>query len=46
MAFYLADLMNTVDSGERLPPVGERHHPSRFQLTHDATGLTSGAAVV
>ncbi len=46
MAFYLAKLLNAVDRGEPLPPAGEQHHPSRFQVTHDATGLTSAAAVV
>ncbi|HLX32974.1 MAG TPA: hypothetical protein VKR79_09450 [Gaiellaceae bacterium] len=46
MAVFLADVLNGLDSGESLPPAGEQHQPVRFQLTHDATGLTSGAAVV
>jgi len=46
MAFYLAKLLNALDRGEALPSAGEQHHPSRFQLTHDPTGLSSGAAVV
>lgn len=46
MAFYLADLLNALDRGDSMPPPGEQHYPSRFQLTHDATGLTSGAAIV
>lgn len=46
MAFYLADLLNDLDAGKPGPPAGEQHHPVRFQLTHDATGLSRVAAVV
>jgi len=46
MAFYLADLLNDLEAGKPLPPAGEQHHPVRFQLTHDASGLSRRVGVV
>src|SRR4051812_43674068 len=46
MAFYLAELLNAQAAGAPEPPPGDRRYPTRFQLTHDPTGLSSGAAVV
>ncbi len=46
MAFYLADLLNALDRGDALPPPGEQHHPVRFQLVHDASGLGTNVGVI
>ena len=46
MAVYLAQTLNALDRGESLPPAGEQHYPTRFQLIHDLTGLTTIVGVV
>lgn len=46
MAVFLADVLNRRERGGSLPSAGEPRSPSRFQLVHDATALTSAVGVV